>query len=59
MPRWSPSYYPRIRCRCCGSDLEPRSRTKHPVLACQNWKCREFDKPVEPGSMAPRRGHIS
>lgn len=57
MPRWSPYFYPRQRCRCCGSDLAPRSRlSRHTQkLACQNYLCRDFDKPVDPTSPAVAR----
>lgn len=40
---------PAPRCQCCGSEMVPRSRLKpkHPrSFACQNWHCRDFDKPI-------------
>jgi ssDNA-binding Zn-finger/Zn-ribbon topoisomerase 1 len=48
MPRWSPPSLPRLRCQVCGSELVQRSRTNARVVACQNWHCRDFDKPVDP-----------
>lgn len=50
MPRWSPRNRTRLHCQACGSELVPRSRLPRGVdrVACQNWLCREFDKPVDP-----------
>ncbi len=40
-----------LRCPCCGSELVKRSRTRLYRLACQNWRCREFDKPRDPSTL--------
>ena len=46
MPAWVP--IPTPRCKGCSSELVPRSRTTQRMLACQNWRCREFDRAVAP-----------
>jgi hypothetical protein len=41
---------PLLRCHACQHELVPRSRMPKGVraVACQNFTCGQFDKPIDP-----------